>query len=752
MGVRGLTTYIERNKEKYLRNHRLRDTHLVIDGNSLCAQLYKYQSKCNDVFGGDYDKFARCIEHFFTTLRQCNITAIVILDGGYETRKLKTVNSRLKNKLKIIRNYGPICADAATVFPLFLREAFKDTLLKLNVSTVRCDYEADLDIACVARKLRCPVLSYDSDFYIFDVQYIPFTTLDHHVTKLSDSSGSKYCICCKIYEVHRFLRNCGLDKTHLPLMATMLGNDYIKKGVFRKFYNQIKLPKRNGCRSGQYRSIIAVIEWLKSETFDSAVRKILGRLKRRQRFRVAKKIVQVTEGYVCEYSELFEYLGLKQISETKMQEKLQINAEDIQSEAESTDDNNSVNSESDNGTNSEECVSEADDVASDCSDESSVDHINSDWFKRNFRTGNFPTLYIDVLTLNMCIYTPQVEDTTNLYTLEISLPVLRAICKILLQDASVNFAYLARNERSRIKKYNLQVSDLDLPKLSQLEGLSVDKSLEVLYLVLELTGEDIQKIEQLPTKWRLYFMSLVYWTRKSVLPKVTYAHVCATVLCLININIIDLNVPCVRTKTTFLKKYETQLKTLSHQTKKVQPDNVAAINELIQTVDTTDCLFFIDSLVANFTMDEKLTANKRLFALHIVDAFAQFQSCLFFVKYLNVLLNAPVENFDICQFYNGTFIYNLYANFEKRSDINSYIELLLKQAPQLLRVFKEIMHVIESLVEVEHVTINKKRRRRRKKDKNATDDKGSDNESEKEETSDTFNDVNNKFSILSTEN
>jgi len=33
------------------------------------------------------------------------------------------------------------------------------------------------DLSALARKLNCPVLSYDSDFYIHNVKYIPLITL-----------------------------------------------------------------------------------------------------------------------------------------------------------------------------------------------------------------------------------------------------------------------------------------------------------------------------------------------------------------------------------------------------------------------------------------------------------------------------------------------------------------------------------------------------------------------------------------------
>lgn len=307
MGVRGLTTFIAKNQENYFKKHKLRDSYVVIDAHSLCAQLYKFYAKSNDCFGGDYDKYGRVIETFFSLLKQCNVTPIVIFDGGYEKRKLRTVFHRLKAKIKAVKSVNPVTNE--TVFPLFVREVLKDTVLKLNILTARCEFEADFEIACIARQLNCPVISYDSDFYIFDVLYIPFPTMDFHVTKIKDG-GTPYYIACKIYKIDNFLKQFGgLDKSRIPLMATLLGNDYITKGRFKTFYAHLRLSKKKvGEKGDLQRQITAVIKWLQEETYESAVRKVLGRLKKKPRSHVARQIKKVTQGYICTESEILKFL------------------------------------------------------------------------------------------------------------------------------------------------------------------------------------------------------------------------------------------------------------------------------------------------------------------------------------------------------------------------------------------------------------------------------------------------------------
>ena len=64
-----------------------------------------------------------------------------------------------------------------------------------NIRCTQCLFEADNAIASVAKILNCPVLSYDSDFYIYGSLYIPFNTLDKYAIK--SGTGKGYMIRCK---------------------------------------------------------------------------------------------------------------------------------------------------------------------------------------------------------------------------------------------------------------------------------------------------------------------------------------------------------------------------------------------------------------------------------------------------------------------------------------------------------------------------------------------------------------------------
>lgn len=82
-------------------------------------------------------------------------------------KKFATVRQRLQSKIK---EADSLCHGRhGSVLPILTRDVFIQVLHQLGVPVVQCPAEADWEIACLARQWKCPVLSNDSDFYIFDL-------------------------------------------------------------------------------------------------------------------------------------------------------------------------------------------------------------------------------------------------------------------------------------------------------------------------------------------------------------------------------------------------------------------------------------------------------------------------------------------------------------------------------------------------------------------------------------------------------
>lgn len=90
-----------------------------------------------------------------------------------------------------------------SVLPLLLKTAFLTVLKDLDVEVVQCQYEADGDLASLARGLKCPVVSNDSDFYVMDVLVIPLSLMELTGAVKCDDG---FAIQCKIFYMANFLK------------------------------------------------------------------------------------------------------------------------------------------------------------------------------------------------------------------------------------------------------------------------------------------------------------------------------------------------------------------------------------------------------------------------------------------------------------------------------------------------------------------------------------------------------------------
>ncbi|XP_018553096.1 protein asteroid homolog 1 [Lates calcarifer] len=224
MGVQGLTTYVEGNRQ-FLQDVKFRDSRLVIDGCSLYFRLY-FTHGLDQQHGGDYDAFARVLIQFLSALAACNIQPFVVLDGGMDPsdKKFATLRQRLQSKIKEADNISH--GRNGSVLPILTRDVFIQVLIQRGVPLVQCPAEADWEIACLAHQWNCPVLTNDSDFYIFDLPggYMPLSFFQW--TNLSGKASHRY-ISARCYTAsglcHWF---GGMNRELLPLCAVLIGNDY----------------------------------------------------------------------------------------------------------------------------------------------------------------------------------------------------------------------------------------------------------------------------------------------------------------------------------------------------------------------------------------------------------------------------------------------------------------------------------------------------------------------------------------------
>lgn len=764
MGIPGLTTYISNDSERYLEYYALHDCYLVIDGNNICCQLYMWYAKCNCAFGGDYDKYAQYVREFFDNLLRCNVTPLVLIDGGCEDKKLKTIVSRTKQKTEIASNYTLSSQHHTKFLPLLLREVFRDVMNEKGIRYAQCIFEADSTIAAIARILKCPVLSYDSDFYIYGSLYIPFNTLEINV--VPNPTGRGYMKRCKIYHVDKLFQvYCGLNQSLLFLAAVLLGNDYVKQNTFRNFFRHLPRIGRKRYNEQQCR-INLTFHWLRKRSLNEAVIGILSRLRKQERKHVLNVIETIINGYIDAPLNVLRTLGIptKIFTKANMQNVLKMykfegdiyNLTYVDEKTKEMSDEKEMNDEETEDKEIANILKEKELV----SNESLVDNLPK-WFINEFKENRFPSYFIDLIIRKLYICPTQIEDPLHVSSIVVSSKIISVIYGLLISEfkgRKTNMEYITRDENKRIKRYQLEYIDnifgCKLPSLVSLREIPIIIRKEILNSTLAISNT--RYINEIPSNWMLYIATMKYWKDQKQEPSKFICHVYALLFALL-FNIIDYNIGFHRILNKFQQRFNRTVDNIRHERKirNYQPQYSMDVTlvDAIREVNADDCLLAAAFFVSNFEVDRKLYSQPKKFNITIIHGFAEFQNCLRHIMHLNALLGYPYEPTKVATVFNGTLLYNLCSNFQKRDDIEVYINVMLQASPSLSRLFNILLLKVKPLlnIAVEKKTdkCKKQKTKRYEKKENITHEENREEEKICENTSEeTFYDVNNPFSVL----
>ncbi|CAG9814393.1 unnamed protein product [Phaedon cochleariae] len=724
MGIRGLTTFIQSRSHQYMEKYELHDTDLVIDGNAVACQLYRWHTESNDCFGGDYDKYAYAIQKFFQLLASSNITPLVVFDGGYETKKVATVISRMKNKIKSADSLNGVAEGSISVFPLMLRPVFQEVIIKMGIKTVRCDFEGDTEIASIARILNCPILSYDSDFFIFDVLYIPFATMEMAVKrgKVKGDSLPYTYIPCEVYRVEKFLESFpGLKKSVLPILAVLLGNDYVKRGVFSLFYNNLKIQKCSGSMNEGQKRIKSLLVWLQNENIQTAIHKVLTRYKKRRRWIIMKKIKIAIEGYNCTDSKYLKYLGLTAPNTKPNDSDNKSNQIDVLNlESSPEDDQNSDCDEENSKSDEESPVSDDEEKSHSESDDEVYDHDETLFidtrkplnavipvFQEKFRTCEYPASFMDILLQNKYYCVPQVEDSALENSHMISFDILSAIHKI-LTNSEKHLVCFGRVGGSQVRKQNVPICPLNLPNLNEIQILNIDVRKGIFFQILGVQEDLKVNIHEFPDSWQLYIVTLIYLKDKS---GISWPLICSLLISKYVLSHIDKKLGVHRCAKAFLKKFSTKSVTSDFNAQNLESTIRGSLNSL----SYEDCKSTMNVLIPYFTMDDKTAMNVKSFDRSLVHMISQFQSCLLHIGQLNTLMNSPLPSLLVSECLNCTFVYNMTRNLSKRPNLQEYIRILFQDSPIFLHSFGLIINKLRDFISEDFCADHPKKKRKKRK-------------------------------------
>ena len=483
MGISGLTSYMEWYYLRKWRNIQVRGK-LVLDAMSICFCIHKkYQIDWSH--GGQYWELRQYFMGFIDSLLMSGIEPIVIFDGidftgnkGSEMMKRKEGARRCI--LNIIDNAGGTPAQTSTapsaspatqapassapaansdVIPLFTEMVFSETLKEKGVKFVYADGDADSVIASIANYYSCPVVSNDSDFFLFNIKggYIPFQKF----------KWERQLVTAQVYDYTEFVSSFQFQTLDLPLLIpAIVGNDCIKmvkspclRGDIAVSLLQFR-DRRGGTRSRRDKTHKLVHYLSKFMSFDHFLTHVSSCCQNDELSTIKKNFEKAKEFYTSEAISMDNLM-----SKTKLTTA--------------------------NGT------------------------VLPSWILNQFRTGTFANLFI-TLACNGCGLPNIIDNPRRRSAMFASLHIRSCIYRIMSQYLKEPHVY----ETVCIEDANILVEfadeSLGLPSIADMTELSISQKINAICTSLQCSPGVLESFED---KLKLVVLSLWFWT-KYVVPDI----------------------------------------------------------------------------------------------------------------------------------------------------------------------------------------------------------------------------------------
>jgi hypothetical protein len=462
----------------------------------------------------------------------------------------------------------------------------------------------------------------------------------------------------------------------LPLLATLLGNDYVDIRIFRSFYSsirfhegktQFRIPK-------SHTKMQTVISWLESlESYNDGIDKILGTAgKPAQRETLSLAINRTIDAFTTDNSDsnfsLFSYFKDKHDTEACITDK------------ELPPSGNSVR-----GYNGSPLPN---------------------WFLPKHRQGLVPQIFLDIITLHRIFILPQVEHPKSQSSYQCSVKLRQLIYGILLsEDISTESKKdeLPANRKHAVEEYNRQglflkkvlispATDLEgfgpLPRLTEIPGILHTDRKNLLSRALNIPSFTIK---EMTGDLELVLGIILYWI-KNAQPKVTLNHLRAMVVCLIMLKVkwVLIHHGATGCEENMIEAavLDTPTETVKEVRTKLHPYNSKPDHNKKHPVDSD-----------------------------LIHGFAQFQSCILVVLQLNYLLQCPFPSPHIPHMFSGTFLYNFCLELEKRRNPEMFIKEVLAKDSKLPTVYQRLFDAVMKYLPLDDFTGDSKYKKRSKSHK-----------------------------------
>lgn len=671
MGISGLTTFMDDNL-KLIKEFPLHDTKVVIDGNNLYHLIF-YNNHVDFLHGGDYDQYARKIKEFFSLLSSCNIQPYVVFDGGYEQddKKFQTILKRVQQRLEMAMLLAK--GQRGKVMPILAYDTFRAVLLEIKVPFAVCDFEADKEIGILANQFDCPVLSYDSDFYILPLSagFIPFDSVNFTLQEGRREDDSVYhYLPARRYHVDNFVKFFpSLGREVLPLLATLLGNDYVDIRIFHAFYSsvrsheniktQFRIPKT-------HTKMQKVISWLESlENYNEGIEKIMSTaLTPIQKETISVAIRKTLEAFTANASDTEFSLHSYFMENENSEGKLHCIGNPIKGY---------------NGS------------------------IIPSWYACLHRQGFLPPSSLDVITLHRKFLLPQVEGPKTTSSYHCSVKLRECMYGILLsEDIAVlgKTEEMAPNRKCAVEEYDRNIYQLkknivcpeimlegygSLPKLSDIPELSPSDKENIVRLVLDIPSFGLDNM----TEDLEFVLGIVLFWIKNADPKVTVYHLKTVLVCLLMLKV--------------------KWVLIHHGATGCEENMIETAVLSMPTVNIKEVRTKLHPYSARPEHSRKHPVDSDL-----IHSFAQLQTCILAAMHLNFLLLCPFPSPSVSHIFSGTFLYNFCLELQKRRSPDMFINELLSKDSNLQQVYQCLLDAVMNVLDPEGLTEESKYKKRSK--------------------------------------
>ena len=256
MGIPRLTSFVNNNFTGWQRKEI--EGNLIIDGNNLCHSLYSFDWS----HGGQFPEYQDKVILFFTSLKHSGITPIVVMDGiDYKEEKCDTVFDRRNAMIKTIHRHTAnvqkrnIEAVGDGVLPSLAYNVFFSVMIELEVKFIVADGEGDDWIYRLASRYSCPVLSADSDFFMYKLKsgYTPFNRFHWEASPIN-AEVYYYQAFCDQFEFQ--------DEALRLIIPAIVGNDFLLPVDSSSFMSHI--ARTVALNSREYQRLVQYIKLFRS--------------------------------------------------------------------------------------------------------------------------------------------------------------------------------------------------------------------------------------------------------------------------------------------------------------------------------------------------------------------------------------------------------------------------------------------------------------------------------------------------------